>query len=104
MKKFAFILALSVAAYAESFTGYLVDAKCGKAHAKDAGKGCASKCISGGQAAKLVVGDDVHDIDDASQQKAKDYVAGNSAANLKVTIQGSKGEHGIKITSIAAAQ
>ncbi|MBM3738055.1 MAG: hypothetical protein FJW39_19915 [Acidobacteria bacterium] len=89
MKKTALVLALSMTAFGATWTGYLVDAKCNKAHANDKGKGCASKCITGGQAVKLVVGEDVLDIAEASQAAAKAYVEGaKDAKSLKVTVNG----------------
>ena len=66
MKKFAVIAALTLAVattsvYAESFKGYVSDAMCaskGKTNSPD----CAAKCIKGGSAPVLVVGDKVYKI------------------------------------------
>jgi uncharacterized protein YdeI (BOF family) len=78
MKKFAillsFVLILSTVAFAaDSWTGYVTDAKCAAG-----GKGtdashaaCAKKCIGGGEAAVLVVDGKVVKI--ANQDKVKGH-------------------------------
>ena len=66
MKKFAVLTALAVSiaatsAYAESYKGFVSDAMCaskGKTNSPD----CAAKCIKGGSAPVLVVGDKVYKI------------------------------------------
>jgi hypothetical protein len=88
MKKIAMTLAFGLVASAATWTGYLVDAKCGKAHGNDKGKGCSTKCIAGGQDAQLVVGDNVYKLDAASQAAAKAYVAAAKEDTLKVTVKG----------------
>ena len=66
MKKLVALTALALAvattgAYAESFKGFVSDSMCaakGKANSPD----CAAKCIKGGSAPVLVVGDKVYKI------------------------------------------
>lgn len=66
MRKNLFVLTLGMAlatsmAMAESWTGYVSDAKCGAKHNKgtQADVNCVSGCIKGGSEAVLVVGDKV---------------------------------------------
>lgn len=89
MKKIALTLAFGLAASAATWTGYIVDEKCSKAHGNDKGKACATKCISAGQAAQLVVGEEVYKLDAKSQAAVKSYVEGaKDATSLKVTVKG----------------
>lgn len=99
MKKFAFVLVLSLAAYGKSFTGYVSDEKCGKGHSDGSEKSskCVAGCMKGGKAAVLVVDGEVMKVAAASQDKLKDH------AGHKVTVEG-KVEHGeIAIDSVKMA-
>jgi len=106
MKKFL-LLVMMVAAIGTTFgfkvekttlTGYIGDAMCaakGKANSADHAA-CAAKCIKGGSAAVLVVGDKVYSI--ANQKKAVKF------AGKKVTVEGTVTEDSIDISSIEAAK
>ena len=66
MKKLAAITALALAfttagAYAESFKGFVSDTMCAAKGNKNSAD-CAAKCIKGGSAPVLVVGDKVYKI------------------------------------------
>jgi hypothetical protein len=69
------MLSLAGLARADSFTGYLADAKCAKAgKAASAGhSGCAKKCVEGGEAIVLV-GEDGKIYQIKNQDKAKPHV------------------------------
>jgi hypothetical protein len=79
-------------------TGYIGDAMCaakGKANSADHAK-CAIKCIKGGEAAVLVVGDKVYKI--SNQDKVVKY------AGKKVTVQGKVTDDSIEVTSVEIAK
>ena len=62
MKKFACMFALmSVAAFAETWSGTISDANCGAKHADASEKSmaCAQKCVKGGAAPVFITGDKV---------------------------------------------
>lgn len=102
MKKFflLIVMALSMSAVFAiqqtdgSLTGYIGDATCaakGKANSADHAA-CAAKCIKGGAAAVLVVGDKVYTI---SNQKAVVKYAGK-----KVTLEGKVTDNSIEVTKV----
>jgi hypothetical protein len=107
MKKYLFLLitVLSVGTtYAfnlkadEPLTGYIGDAMCagkGKANTADHAA-CAIKCIKGGSAAVLVVGDKVYKI--SNQDKVLKY------AGKKVTVEGKVTDDSIEVASVADAK
>lgn len=74
-------LFLSVAAFAESWTGTISDSHCGAKHvaASEADQKCATKCITGGAKPVLVVGDKVLNIDNP------DAVKGHEGHKVTVT-------------------
>jgi hypothetical protein len=106
MKKY-FLLCVLVTAIGSTFafkfdkttlTGYIGDAMCaakGKANNPEHAA-CAAKCIKGGSAAVLVVGDKVYAITD--QKKAVKF------AGKKVIVEGTVTEDSIDITKIAEAK
>jgi hypothetical protein len=106
MKKFvlASILTVSlgsVAAFADSFSGYVSDAHCGAKHAtvSDANTKCVvDMCIKGGSAPVLVSDGKVIKFDDESAAKAKAFAAQN------VKIDGTLAGGVLKITSIDKAE
>lgn len=78
----------------QPLTGYIGDAMCaakGKANNAEHAA-CAAKCIKGGSAAVLVVGDKVYQI---SNQKAVVKYAGK-----KVTIEGKITDDSIEVTKV----
>ena len=81
-----------------TLTGYIGDAMCaakGKANSPDHAA-CAAKCIKGGSAAVLVVGDKVYAI--SNQKKVIKF------AGKKVTVEGTVTDDSIDVTSIAEAK
>lgn len=102
MKKYllVFVMALCMSATFAinridgELTGYISDAMCaakGKANSADHAA-CAMKCIKGGEAAVLVVGDKVYKI---SNQKAITKYAGK-----KVTVEGKITDDSIEVTKV----
>ena len=103
MKKYVllFVMALSISAsfastkmFDGALTGYIGDEMCaakGKANSADHAS-CAAKCIKGGSAAVLVVGDKVYKI---SNQKAVLKFAGK-----KVTVEGKVTDESIEVTKV----
>ncbi|RKR82679.1 hypothetical protein BDD43_2864 [Mucilaginibacter gracilis] len=104
MKKYLllFVMALSMsAAFAinkigdgPTLTGYIGDAMCaakGKANTAEHAA-CAAKCIKGGSAAVLVVGDKVYKI--SNQKEVTKY------AGKKVTVEGKVTDDTIEVTKV----
>jgi len=102
MKKYVllFVMAISMSAVFAAkvtdgpLTGYVGDAMCaGKGKANTAEHAaCAAKCIKGGSAAVLVVGDKVYTI---TNQKAIVKYAGK-----KVTVEGKVTDDAIEVTKV----
>jgi hypothetical protein len=88
---FAFTLSLTAA---DSWSGWISDAKCGAGGAKAEHKECALKCAEGGQKLVLVTSDSkVHALD--NQALAKEH------AGHQVTVHGSADANGdIKVSKI----
>jgi hypothetical protein len=103
VKRFAFTIALGlslwgVSAFAESYTGYISDAKCGAKH-NDGSAGsiaCVNKCVKGGLAPVFVVGDKIYKIADPS--KVADHLG------HKVTVNGSVEGDTVTIESLEMAK
>lgn len=75
MKKLSVLFALvSMAAWADTWTGTISDAKCGAAHADASEKSmaCAQKCVKGGQAAVFITDGKVIKIE--NQAEVKEHV------------------------------
>jgi hypothetical protein len=91
------ILATSIAS-AESWTGYVSDAKCGAKHNKgtQADVNCVNACIKGGSEAVLVVGDKVVPI--ANKDKVSEFYG------KKVTVTGQLEGEKITVESAKAAE
>jgi len=85
-------------AWAETWTGYVSDAKCGAKHSKgsQADINCVKGCIGGGSEAVLVVGDKVVPI--ANKDKVMDFLG------QKVTVTGKLDGNKITIESAKAAE
>lgn len=103
MRKNLIVLVLGIAvattmAMAESWTGYVSDAKCGAKHNKgtQADVNCVNACIKGGSEAVLVVGDKVVPI--ANKDKVADF------HGKKVTVTGKLDGDKITVESAKAAQ
>lgn len=102
MKKYLllFVMAMGMSAafafnkFDEPLTGYIGDAMCaakGKANNAEHAS-CAAKCIKGGSAAVLVVGDKVYKI--ANQKEVVKY------AGKKVTVEGKITDDTIEVTKV----
>jgi hypothetical protein len=103
MKKYLllFVMAISMSAVFAAnkvedgpLTGYIGDAMCaakGKANTADHAA-CAAKCIKGGSAAVLVVGDKVYKI--SNQKEVVKY------AGKKVTLEGKVTDDSIEVTKV----
>ena len=103
MRKNLIVLVLGIAvatsmAMAESWTGYVSDAKCGAKHNKgtQADVNCVNACIKGGSEAVLVVGDKVVPI--ANKDKVAEF------HGKKVTVTGKLDGEKITVESAKAAQ
>jgi hypothetical protein len=103
MRKNLFVFTLGIAlasgmAFAESWTGYVSDAKCGAKHNKgtQADINCVTGCIKGGSEAVLVVGDKVVAI--ANKDKVSDFYG------KKVTVTGKLDGGKLTIDSAKAAE
>jgi hypothetical protein len=103
MKKYLLLLVMTLfmsASFASHkigdgpLTGYIGDAMCaakGKANSADHAA-CAAKCIKGGSAAVLVVGDKVYQI--SNQKEVIKY------AGKKVTVEGKVTDGSIEVTKV----
>jgi hypothetical protein len=104
MKKFTVLATTAVlfasSAMAETWSGTISDAKCGKAHADASEKSmkCVEACVKGGQAAVFVVGDKVLKFDDASKAKIMPHLG------HKVEIDGSLSGDTVTVKSIKMAK
>lgn len=103
MRKNLFVLTLGMAlattvALAESWTGYVSDAKCGAKHNKgtQADINCVTACMKGGSEAVLVVGDKVVAI--ANKDKVSDFYG------KKVTVTGKLEGEKLTVDSAKAAE
>ncbi len=84
----------SLSAFGASMTGFIGDSKCaaaGKANSEDHA-GCAAKCIKGGAAPVLVVGDKVYKI--SNPDKVADM------AGKKVSVDGKVDGDTVTINSV----
>jgi hypothetical protein len=91
------VLALSLVAMAEEWTGYIADAKCasskGAAAASDDHAGCAQACVKKGAAAVLITPDGkVYSIE--NQDKVVDHVG------HKVTLSGKMDGNKIMVDTV----
>ena len=91
---------------ADAMTGTLIDNMCGKKKTDEASAAkhdvaCAKKCEDSGFS--LIVGDKHYALDDAGNEKAKEYL--KDAKGLKVTVDAkTDGEKLTDVTSIKAAE
>ena len=101
MKKLGLTAAMfAMGAFAETWSGTISDAKCGARHADASEKSmaCAKKCVDGGAAAVLIVGDKVIKIDPASSAKVASMVG------MKVQVTGDLKDNTVTIDTIKAAE
>lgn len=79
------VLALAASsAFGASMTGYVSDAKCGKAHVDGSEKSikCVEGCVKGGVAPVFVSGDKIYKLDEMSRGKVMNHLG------HKVTVNG----------------
>lgn len=89
----------SVAAFADTWTGYVSDAHCGAKHSEvsEANTKCVNGCLKGGADPVFVSNGKVFKFDAASKDKAKDLAGKN------VTVDGTASGDTITINSISEA-
>ena len=103
-----FSASVLLAADATTTTGVLIDKKCAGDKNEDAlakhPKACATKCINGGEAAMIVVGDKKYKLDEAGTKLAKEYLANEKNTSTKVKVTGEIKGDTINATAITAAE
>jgi hypothetical protein len=91
-----------LAAKAQSFTGIVSDAMCGKKHMMEGDPvACLRACVQKGSKYALVVGDKVYTLD--TQDKAA-LATLDKLANQKVTVKGQAKGDEIEVSSVSAAK
>jgi hypothetical protein len=98
----AFSATFLFAAKAESFTGVVSDAMCGKKHMMEGDPAaCLRACVQKGSKYALVVGDKVYtlDTDDKSTLATLDKLA-----NKNATVKGQANGDEIQVSSVSAAK
>ncbi|MBI1787717.1 MAG: hypothetical protein HYR60_09235 [Acidobacteria bacterium] len=95
MKKIAFVMMLSVAAWAGEWKGVISDSKCGKAHADASEKSmkCVQGCVKGGKEA-VFVSEDGKVLKIHNQDAVKEHLG------HKVTVMGNIDGESIHIDSV----
>ena len=92
----------SFAAKAQSFTGIISDAMCGKKHMMEGDPAaCLRACVQKGSKYALVVGDKVYTLD--TQDKAT-LATLDKLANQKATVKGHADGDEIEVSSVSAAK
>jgi hypothetical protein len=92
----------SYAAKAQSFTGIVSDAMCGKKHMMEGDPAaCLRACVQKGSKYALVVGDKVYTLD--TQDKAA-LATLDKLANQKATVKGQANGDEIEVSSVSAAK
>lgn len=90
------------AAKAESFTGIVSDAMCGKKHMMEGDPAaCLRACVQKGSKYALIVGDKVYTLD--TQDKTA-LATLDQLANKKATIRGQANGDEIEVSSVSAAK
>ncbi len=89
----------AASAFGATMTGYVSDAKCGKAHQDGSEKSvkCVEACVKGGVAPVFISGDKMYKLDDASKEKVMDHLG------HKVTVNGSVKGDTLTINSVKMA-
>ena len=98
-KAVLFLMLAATAAFAEEWTGYVSDTKCGAKHTdgSEASIKCVTSCINGGAKPVLVVDGKVVGVHNADAIPADLY-------GKKVTVSGEMSDDAVHITKIAAAE
>ncbi|HXZ34237.1 MAG TPA: hypothetical protein VEH30_18335 [Terriglobales bacterium] len=92
----------SFAAKAQSFTGTVSDAMCGKKHMMEGDPAvCLRACVQKGSKYALVVGDKVYTLD--TEDKAT-LAALDKLADKKATVKGQANGDEIEVSSVSAAK
>jgi hypothetical protein len=98
----AFFAPFSFAAKAESFTGLVSDAMCGKKHMMEGDPAaCLRACVQKGSKYALVVGDKVYTLD--TEDKAA-LATLDKLANKKATVKGQANGDEIQVSSVSPAK
>jgi hypothetical protein len=98
----AVLVPSSFAAKAQSFTGTVSDAMCGKKHMMEGDPAaCLRACVQKGSKYALVVGDKVYTLD--TQDKAALGTL-DKLANKKATVRGQANGDEIEVSSVSAAK
>jgi hypothetical protein len=96
------LMPVSFAAKAQSFTGTVSDAMCGKKHMMEGDPAaCLRACVQKGSKYALVVGDKVYTLD--TQNKAALAML-DKLANKKATVKGQANGDEIEVSSVSAAK
>jgi len=92
----------SFAAKAQTYTGIVSDAMCGKKHMMEGDPvACLRACVQKGSKYALVVGDKVYTLD--TQDKAA-LATLDKLANQKATVKGQANGDEIEVSSVSAAK
>lgn len=78
-----------------TWTGFITDDHCGVKSANEGHAECAKKCIAGGKATVIVVGDKMYKITDP--KKVEEFIG------QKVTIKGSMKDDAIEVKKVSKA-
>lgn len=98
----AVLVPFCFAAKAQSFTGTVSDAMCGKTHMMEGDPAaCLRACVQKGSKYALVVGDKVYTLD--TQDKAA-LATLDKLANKKATVRGQANGDEIEVSSVSAAK
>ncbi len=97
----AFVLLFAVAAWAadNTYTGYIVDSKCGAKGAHAGAEACTKRCIEGGAQAVLVTDDNKEVV----QIHNQDAIKGHEGHHVKVTGSMMDGQLHVEKVEMAAA-
>jgi hypothetical protein len=98
----SFLTPFSFAAKAESFTGLVSDAMCGKKHMMEGDPAaCLRACVQKGSKYALVVGDKVYTLDTEDKSTLATL---DKLANKNATVKGQANGDEIQVSSVSAAK
>jgi hypothetical protein len=93
----------------QKISGVLIDAKCGKGKNEEKASGhkaaCCLSCAKGGSAMQIISGDKTYKLDDASKDKAIEYLTNEKGdGTTHVVVEGTLKEDTLTISSIKKAE
>jgi hypothetical protein len=98
----AILMPVSFAAKAQSYTGIVSDAMCGKKHMMEGDPAaCLRACVQKGSKYALVVGDTVYTLDTEDKTALATL---DKLANQKATVKGQANGEEIEVISVSAAK